>query len=339
MDDDRFRQELSSTPDPPDPAPSNRGLWAVVVVLLCAAAVVLAYAFRERQQAQQLASGQDQMSTALNQTRNQVDALSAQLSDTNSRLAAAQQAAQQSATKSESAGNGSVRHTSRRVATRRDDPRFKKMQNQLDDEQKQIASTQDNLENARTELESNLGSTRDELNGSIAKNHDELVALEKRGERNYFEFDLNKSKHFQHVGPVGMSLRKTSTKHDHYNLVMLVDDREVSRKNVNLYEPVLFYPPDSAQPLEVVVNEIGKDHVHGYVSAPKYRKSELEKTATGSSGTSNSGTPSSPAPNSNGTSGASSTNGASGGGISSTAPASGSDDAALANRASAGPQF
>ncbi|HEV2493132.1 MAG TPA: hypothetical protein VG204_08695 [Terriglobia bacterium] len=335
MDDDRFRQELSSTPDPQEPASSNRGLWAVVVVLLCGAAIALAYAFRERQQAQQLASGQDQMSTALNQTRNQVDALSAQLSDMNSRLAAAQQAAQQSAAKSETTGRtGEVRHT-RRVAVRREDPRFKKMQTQLDDEQKQIASTQDNLEKARTELESNLGSTRDELNGSIAKNHDELVALEKRGERNYFEFDLNKSKHFQHVGPVSVSLRKTNTKHDHYNLVMLVDDREVGRKNINLYEPVLFYPPDSAQPLEVVVNEISKDHVHGYVSAPKYRKSDLEKTATGNS--TNPGTMTAPASNTNGASGSSSTSGANGGGVSSTAPASGSDT--LANRASAGPGF
>jgi len=149
------------------------------------------------------------------------------------------------------------------------------MQAQIDDEQKQIASTQENLDKARTELESNLNSTRDDLNGSIAKNHDELVALEKRGQRSYFEFDLTKSKAFKHVGPMSLSLRKTNTKHDHYNLLMLVDDKEVGRKNVNLYEPILFYPPDSAQPLEVVANQIGKDHIHGYISAPKYRKSEL----------------------------------------------------------------
>lgn len=337
MDDDTFRQELSSTPNPPEPPSSNRGLWAVVVVLLCAAAIAIGYAVHEHQQAQQLASGQDQMTTALNQTRNQVDALGAQLSDVNSRLAAAQQAAQQSAAKSETAGRtGEIRHA-RRVAVRREDPRFKKMQAQLDDEQKQIASTQDNIEKARTELEGNLSSTRDELNGSIAKSHDELVALEKRGERNYYEFDLNKSKHFQHIGPVSISLRKTSTKHDHFNLVMLVDDREVSRKNINLYEPVLFYPPDSAQPLEVVANEISKDHIHGYVSAPKYRKSELEKTANSSSTGTAPATTAAPASNSNGAGSGSGSSDANGGGVSSTAPASGSDT--LATQASAGPHF
>ncbi|HKS95537.1 MAG TPA: hypothetical protein VJV74_05315 [Terriglobia bacterium] len=337
MDDERFRQELSSNPSPPDPPPSNRGLWAVVVVLLCAVAIAIGYSVHEHQQAQQMASSQDQMSTALSQTRNQVDALSTQLSDVNSRLAASQQAAQEQAARSESArSTGAVRHT-RRAAVRREDPRFKKMQAQLDDEQKQIAATQDNVDKARTEFAGNLSSTRDELNGSIAKNHDELVALEKRGERNYYEFDLNKSKHFQHVGPVSISLRKTSTKHDHFNLVMLVDDREVSRKNINLYEPMLFYPPDSAQPLEVVANEISKDHIHGYVSAPKYRKSELEKAASTSNTGATPAATASPSSNSNGAGSNSGSSDANGGGISSTTPASGSDT--LTTRAAAGPQL
>ena len=30
-----------------------------------------------------------------------------------------------------------------------------------------------------------------------------------------------------------------------------------------------------AQPVELVINSITKDHIHGYVSAPKYRQSEL----------------------------------------------------------------
>ena len=149
------------------------------------------------------------------------------------------------------------------------------MQAQLDEEKKQLASTQQDLEKTRSDLQSNLSSTRDELGGSIAKTHDELVELEKRGERNYFEFDLTKSKGFKHVGSVSLSLRKTNTKHDNYSLVMLVDDRQLTKKSVNLYEPVVFYPPDSTQALQLVVNQIGKDEVHGYVSEPKYKRSEL----------------------------------------------------------------
>jgi len=127
----------------------------------------------------------------------------------------------------------------------------------------------------REDLEGSIHSTRDELNGAIAKTHDELVALEKKGERTYFEFDLNKSKQFQRVGPVTLSLRKADTKRKNYDLAMIVDDNELNKKKVNLYEPVWIHTEHDSQPVQVVVNRIGKDMVHGYVSAPKYKPSEL----------------------------------------------------------------
>jgi hypothetical protein len=49
---------------------------------------------------------------------------------------------------------------------------------------------------------------------------------------------------------------------------------------VNLYQPVMFYTPDNPQPVEVVINDIGKDHIHGYISAPKYRNSDLASSNT-----------------------------------------------------------
>ncbi len=61
--------------------------------------------------------------------------------------------------------------------------------------------------------------------------------------------------------------------------MLMVDDRNLQQKHVNLYQPAMFYEPDSAQPIEIVINEISKDHIHGYVSAPRYRKSELQAMA------------------------------------------------------------
>jgi len=270
---DERTQDQFSTPLPP--APSNRGLVVAVIVLVCATAVSLFYAFRERNDAQRLAASQEQASSTLNQTRSQMDALNSQLNDINARLAAEQQKKTAEAAAASAARTGRAARGKRTAQVRRDDPRWKKVQAQLDEEKKQLASTQQDLEKTRSDLQSNLSSTRDELGGSIAKTHDELVELEKRGERNYFEFDLTKSKGFKHVGSVSLSLRKTNTKHDNYSLVMLVDDRELTKKSVNLYEPVVFYPPDSTQALQLVVNQIGKDEVHGYVSEPKYKRSEL----------------------------------------------------------------
>jgi len=257
------------------PAPPNRGLVIAVIVLACAAAVGLFYAFRERSDAQRLAASQEQASSALSQTRSQVDALNSQLNDISARLAAQQQQKAAEAAAASEARSARAARGKRTAQVRREDPRWKKVQAQLDEEKKQLASTQQDLEKTRSDLQSSLSSTRDELGGSIAKTHDELVELEKRGERNYFEFDLTKSKGFKHVGSVSLSLRKTSTKHGNYTLVMLVDDVPLTKKSVNLYEPVVFYPPDSTQALQLVVNQIGKDEVHGYVSEPKFKRSEL----------------------------------------------------------------
>ena len=115
----------------------------------------------------------------------------------------------------------------------------------------------------------------DELSGSIARNHDELAALQKRGERNYYEFDLVKSKQFQHIGPISIALRKANTKHLFCDLNLLVDDNLLTKKHVSLYEPVQFYPTDYPQPLEIVIYQINKNQARGYVSAPRFRQSEL----------------------------------------------------------------
>jgi DNA repair exonuclease SbcCD ATPase subunit len=162
-----------------------------------------------------------------------------------------------------------------RVRRQADDPRWQRVESRLADQEQRIAGAKRDVEDARAELEGKLSSTKDELGGSIAKTHDELVALQKRGERNYSEFTLDRSKDFRKVGPVSLALRKADTKHKRYNLELIVDDVKLEKKNVSLYEPVYLTVSDRPQPMEVVVNQISKNEVRGYVSQPKYRKSEL----------------------------------------------------------------
>jgi hypothetical protein len=156
------------------------------------------------------------------------------------------------------------------------------MQSQLDAQNKAIEDTRSQL----ASTQGDLNNTRTELTGSIAHTHDELVLLQKKGERNYYEFDLSKAKQFQHDGPFGVRLKKANIKHQYADLELMVDDRTLSQKHVNLYQPVMFYVPDSGQPVEIVINSITKDHIHGYVSAPRYRQSELASmsNANGSAG-------------------------------------------------------
>jgi hypothetical protein len=77
-------------------------------------------------------------------------------------------------------------------------------------------------------------------------------------------------------------LRKANTKHEYADLEMLVDDFTVSKKHVNIYEPVVFYSGDRKLPVELVINSIAKNHIHGYVSEPKYKPGDLEAMANSS---------------------------------------------------------
>lgn len=255
-------------------------------LLILAVGLSLSYGWWERSQAKEMAASREGLMDSLTQTQAQVNALTGKLNT----LSAAQAAAQaQSAAgeektapekaKPHSAARASLKHqTARHV----DDPRWKQVQAEIAENQKQIQDTQASVDKARADLEGSLSSTRDELSGSIARNHEELVELEKRGQRNYTEFNLSRSKQFQTVGPVSVSLRKANTKHEYCDLEMLVNDSQLSKKHVNLYEPVLLYPQGHSQPLEIVINEIGKDSARGYLSEPKYKQPEPATSAAAS---------------------------------------------------------
>ena len=242
---------------------SVNGFRAVVSGLVVLVAGVGVYGIHEHNLSKQLAGKNTTMNAELNATRDQLNAVSSRVDALNAQLAVAQ--------KPEPAPQPSVYRKPMNAARSRhrvEDPRWKKMQGQLDDQAKRIDTTRQDLASARTELQ-----------GSIATTHDELVLLEKKGERSYFEFDLDKNKQFQREGPVGVRLAKANTKHEYADLEMMVDDFKVSKKHVNIYEPVMFYSADSKRPIEIVVNAISKNHIHGYVSEPKYKGSDLEATA------------------------------------------------------------
>lgn len=260
---------------------ASRRLPILAAVLFCITVASIFYVFHERSRVRELTASRDQIQAALARTSAQVGELSAKVT------ALAAPRPEPAVTPAGDTGRprraAVVRVPPRRAA---DDPRWKKVegrldaqQKHLDEQQKQLASTQADLQKSREDLQGKLDSTRTELSGSIARNHDELVELQKRGERNYYEFDVAKSKQFQRTGPISLSVRKTDAKHKRFDLALLVEDAQIEKKRVNLYEPVLIYLPDRPQPVELVANQITKTQVKGYLSEPKYKKSELATTA------------------------------------------------------------
>jgi hypothetical protein len=282
MSDEPLKDETGREDEVPESGTANNR-WATpaAVFFFCVMLAGIVYAVYERKQARQMEATSTQMGETLSDAQRQIASLSAKLN------ALVAQATQKPAPAAPAPANGteaksaSTSHTATAAKRRRaEDPRWKKMQSQLEDQQKQLAETQKNLDQARSDLAGQITQNHDELSGTIAKNHDELVNLEKRGERSFYEFNLVKSKQFQRVGPISIALRKANTKHLFCDINLMVDDNMLSKKHVSLYEPVQFFPSGYAQPLQIVIYQIDKNQARGYVSAPKYRPSELQQSSS-----------------------------------------------------------
>jgi hypothetical protein len=251
----------------------NRLIWLGIAAVIVAIVIFVAYGYarQARSTADTLTARESDMNSKIASLEDQLNTATQKISDMQTAQAQQEAKAQADAQAAAASRAASTKRPARRAAV---DPRWKQMQSRLDAQQKQLEETNNSLNQTRSDLEGNISSTRDELNGSIAKTHDELVALEQRGERNYYEFDVSKGKGFQRTGPISVSLRKADAKHEHYDLAMMVDDNELQKKNVNLYEPILIGNSQDS-PVEVVVNKIDKNHIHGYVSSAKYTQAQV----------------------------------------------------------------
>ncbi len=263
-------------------------LWVAGIALLCVVAVALGFIVKQQAVANRLSAHNEELTASLTQTKGQLQTLSSELNTLQAKQA---EQAERDRVEKVARRRRLYHHVAAKKVVNKDDPRWKQVQAELAEHQRAIASTQQDIDKTRSELQGNLDSTRSELNGSIAKTHAELVELEKKGERSYYEFDIFKAKRFERVGPIEVSLRKTNAKHQFCDMHVIVNDRELVKKHINVYEPVIFYTEQNGQPLQLVINSISKNHMHGYVSAPKYQGSRMSAANAGvASGTGATGT-------------------------------------------------
>ncbi|MBV9404228.1 MAG: hypothetical protein JO211_02720 [Acidobacteriaceae bacterium] len=163
-------------------------------------------------------------------------------------------------------------------------------------EQQAIAQVKQTADTATTQLQSvstdvgnvktDLGTTKSQLEQTIANlkratgelddhasliatNGKELQALKELGERNYSEFTINKSKKPTRVADVMVELKKADPKHNKFTVAITVDDKTVEKKDRNINEPIQFYTSKAHQPDEIVVNQVRKDAIVGYLATPK----------------------------------------------------------------------
>lgn len=131
-----------------------------------------------------------------------------------------------------------------------------------------LSSTKAELEKTVSELKRVRGDMG-EMSGLIATNGKELNALKALGDRNYFEFDLKKTRAPQRIGDIAIQLKKADRKKNRYTIEVVADDKRFERKDKSINEPVQFYTSKARQPYEIVVNRVARDQIVGYLATPK----------------------------------------------------------------------
>jgi hypothetical protein len=135
----------------------------------------------------------------------------------------------------------------------------------------QVASTKSELEKTIGDLKKvtgDLGIT----SGYVATNGKEIEMLRKLGERNIFEFKLAKTKAPQRVGDVSLLLKKVDQKKNRFTFELTADDKLVEKKDRTVNEPIQFMTSKAKQPYEIVINQVGKDLISGYLATPKVQE-------------------------------------------------------------------
>lgn len=206
----------------------------------------------------------EQLQAALERARRQASQAAGEAKDealkkveeTRAELAAAQQQAQQQL----SSDITKVKEST--------DTQFSQVGTEVTNVKGDVAATKSQLEKTVADLKRATG----EIDGHsvlIATNDKELKALQALGERNYVQFTIEKSKKPQRVADVSIRLEKADPKHNRYSIELTADDKTTEKRDRTINEPLQFMTSKAKQPYEIVVNDVKKNEIVGYLSIPK----------------------------------------------------------------------
>jgi hypothetical protein len=143
-----------------------------------------------------------------------------------------------------------------------------------------VGGVKTNLSATQAELQKTIAAlktTQGDLgvqSGLIATNGSELAALKLRGERNYVDIKLGKEKKPHKFADITLTLKNTDPKKNKYTVEVMADDKLTEKKDKSINEPVQFYTAKGGHiPYELVINQVGKNEIVGYLSTPKVQES------------------------------------------------------------------
>jgi len=282
--------EPEESQEPEGRKPRGRGLlWGVVLALVVGNGFAIWEIAQTRNQIDQLNSN---MATRIDSVDAQANAFGSQANRRAAELEDAIQAAREE--------TASATEEARTQAQRRAEELVRQLSSQLTQRQtamsdeigdvknaaiqanQDVVSVQTDVNTVRgdvQETKTQLNATRDELrsvrgdlgvqSGLIATNADQLAELRRLGERDYYEFEIPKGKEPYKIGDIVVVVKNTKPQRGKFTMDVIADDQRVEKKDRTIHEPVQFYVTGATQPYELVVNEVQKDRVIGYLAVPK----------------------------------------------------------------------
>jgi len=171
-----------------------------------------------------------------------------------------------------------VQALNRQLATKADskqvDAKIREVDEQITGVQQEVQASRQELEKTGEEL-SALGLHVTEQGKLVATNTDVLEELRRRGERDYLSFDGGKYQKID-VGGIVLQLRKADYKKHYADVRLFYDDKQFDRKKVYTNTPLVFYVGKDTIQYELVINEVSKNHITGYISLPQGKSSPFQ---------------------------------------------------------------
>jgi uncharacterized protein YlxW (UPF0749 family) len=273
-------QSLAAAPPPESYAYTPRWVMiAFLVVLALIGYLVYALVQQRKQNAQAsddatkraaaLSAELDRTNAAIADLKNQLQMTDQKLGLTEDELASARSmaVAVRKDEKKQRAASDALRQQIGQVQ-QQESTQFGAVSDELNSTKTDVASNRKDLDDTKTKLTTAIGDLGVQ-SGLIARNHEEVEELKRLNERNIYEFKLTKEKLPQHVGPIQLTLRKINEKKQTFTIDIIADDKSVERKDKTLEEPIQFYPRGSHTLEEIVVYDVKKNSISGYLSTPK----------------------------------------------------------------------
>jgi len=211
---------------------------------------------RQEQRVETLESKLKQTSTAVSEQAEQAGMANKQFDSKVQQLQSSQHAAEARLSQAQEEQMAKVNNQMNGVAT------------EVGSVKSDLGATKSDLEATKAKLESAIGDLHIQ-SGLIARTHDDLEILKHKGDRNYYEFALKKGSKPVAVSTVSLQLKKVDQKRNKFTLNVLADDKTIEKKDRTALEPLQFYTGKDRLLYELVVNDIQKDQVSGYIATPK----------------------------------------------------------------------